>query len=72
MAFRDEERRSSIISGAAIFRQVVDQRFEDRIKEVKSLSANERVNAGRNLFAQMIEKFRFLWDREETDYITAL
>ena len=33
MAFKNEERKSNIISGSDIFRKVVDERFENLINE---------------------------------------
>ena len=54
MAFKNEERKSNIISGSDIFRKVVDERFENLINEIKTAGIEGRSNAGRNSFAQLI------------------
>lgn len=54
MAFKNEERKSNIISGSDIFRKVVDERFENLINEIKTAGIEGRTNAGRNSFAQLI------------------
>ena len=72
MAFKNEERKSNIISGSDIFRKVVDERFENLINEIKTAGIEGRTNAGRNSFAQLIQQFQYIWDDNESAFIQPL
>lgn len=72
MAFKNEERKSNIISGSDIFRKVVDERFENLINEIKTAGIEGRTNAGKNSFAQLIQQFQYIWDDNESAFIQPL
>lgn len=62
MAFKDEERKSSVISVSKIMREVSDEKFENLIEKIKSLSVEERIQAARNNINAINEQFVFIWD----------
>lgn len=69
MAFKDEERGSGIIDGPAIMRKASDKSFDEYIEQVKKWTLEERTNAGRNTFDQLLIQFRFLWDENPSAFV---
>ena len=72
MAFKDENRTSRIISGTAILQRANDESFESLIEQIQKLNRDERINAGRNNFAQIIQYFQQIWDESDTAFIEPL
>ena len=72
MAFKNEERRSHIISTNDIFRKICDDKFENLINEIKDATIEDRINIGRNTFVQLIMKFQFIWDETESEWVHPL
>lgn len=56
MTINDEARKSNIISGAAIARNVSDDNFEALIEEIRNMSSKERIEAGINNFGIMLDE----------------
>lgn len=72
MAFKDEQRSSGIIDASAIMRKASDKNFDEYIEQVKKWTPEERSNAGRNTFAQLVKQFQFLWDENPSAFVQPL
>ena len=72
MSFKDEERSNGIIDVNKIFRKASDTDFNEHIEQIKQWTLEERVNAGRNTFVEIIKQFQFLWDDEPTAFVRPL
>ncbi len=70
MAFKDEKRSSGIINMADIMRKISDEQFVEFVKVVKGWTLDERVIAGRNTFALLLQHFGEL--KDETSIRTML
>lgn len=69
MAFKNEERTSGIISGAAIMRKVCDEKFENLVKEIKALNAEQRKDIVLKNLMKVIENFKIIWDAEPDAWV---
>jgi hypothetical protein len=72
MAFKNEERSSGVSSDIAALRKVADEQFDNLIQQVRDFSAEQRINAGRNTFAEIVKNFQFLWDDTQTAFFQSL
>ena len=72
MAFKDEERSSGIISVPDIMRKASDENFNSLAEQIKKFTPEERVNAGRNIVAQLLLHFMKIWDDDMSALATAI